>query len=391
MLAEASAVKLCLSIILMISAGLSLALDFAAPSSDWVCCRFGFCRTDQLHAASSYKPEQPAPSALRLALRLDPANPYRWAEYGIALDERGDYLGAQPFFSRATELGSNTPPVLMVAANHYLLANQPGRALALGRRVLSLTADFDDLLFATYSQLGRPPQDFLGTAIPAARRPAAAWLRWLIPRAPEPDLLATWHWLRERGFADDAVTASLAQELCRRCACRHGVQLWAEWLGPQRGDYLRPELLFNRRFNALPRPSPFDWTIEPAPSVEISRQDGLQLTFDGTENLSYRGPRQMAALAPGLYRFSAVVESKALTTNRGLGFHIYDSMVPSRLNAATQIVSGTTPRHTVEVVFKVTAPDCGVIVQLERHPSEKFDNKIAGSFTIHEVSLRPQS
>jgi hypothetical protein len=37
----------------------------------------------------------------------------------------------------------------------------------------------------------------------------------------------------------------------------------------------------------------------------------------------------------------------------------------------------------------VSAPVCGVVVQLERHPSEKFDNKIAGSFTIHEVSLRP--
>jgi hypothetical protein len=140
MLAEAPAVKLCLSIILMISAGLSLALDFVPPSSDWVCCRFGFCRTDQLHAAPSYKPAQPAPSDLKLALRLDSANPYRWAEYGIALDDQGDHPGAQPFFNRATELGPDTPPVLMVAANHYLIDNQPDRALELGRRVLFLTA-----------------------------------------------------------------------------------------------------------------------------------------------------------------------------------------------------------------------------------------------------------
>ena len=268
--------KLCLAIILMISAGLSLELDFARPASDWVCCWIGLCRPDQLHAEPSYKPQEPALSELQRALRLDSANPYRWAECGIALDERGDRLAAQKFFSRATELGSNTPPVLMVVANHYLLDNQPDRALELGKRVLSLTEEFDELLFATYGQLGRPLRDFLGTAIPVERRPATAWLKWLIPRAPEADLIETWRWLRGHGCADDAITGSLTQELWKRRSCSKAAELWGDWLGQERGDYLRPELLTNRRFSNAPRPGPFDWTIEPNPSVGISLQDGLQ-------------------------------------------------------------------------------------------------------------------
>ena len=99
----------------------------------------------------------------------------------------------------------------------------------------------------------------------------------------------------------------------------------------------------------------------------------------------------MAAATPGAYRFSAVVESRELTTNQGLSFHIYDAFLSNRLDVATPMVLGTTPRHVVEVDFTVKAPMCGVVVQLERRASEKFDSKISGSFTIHEVSLRPLS
>ena len=381
--------RLCISIILMISVGFSLAFDVFAPATGWALCRRGFCRADQLHPSPSYKPAHQTLEDLQLALELDPANPYRWAELGIYLDERADRHGAQPFFSRAEGLGSFTPPVLTVAVNHYLMDSQPDRALALAHRVLTLTADFDELLFATFGQMGRPLHDFLDTAIPAQRRPATAWMKWLIPRAPEADLIETWHWLRDRGLAEDDIMGGLLQELCKRCTCNQASRLWAEWLGPQRGDYLRPEFLFNRHFINAPRPGPFDWTIEPTPAVGILPQDGLQFTFDGSENLSYRGLRQVAPIGPGVYRFSAVVESNELTTNQGTSFHIYDSVSPARLHVATPMVLGTTPRHTVEVVFTVTAPACGVVVQLERLPSEKFDNRIAGTFTIHEVSLRP--
>ena len=380
--------KLSSSVILMILAGFSVVLDAIAPAPGWSLCRCGLCRADQLHPGTSYKPERRTLEDLRVALRLDSANPFRWAEFGIHLDEKGDRHGAQTYFDRAEHLGSFTPPVLMVVVNHSLLDSKPDKALTLAYRVLTLTADFDELLFATFGQMGRPLHDFAGTAIPAQRRPAVAWIKWLIPRAPESDLIESWHWLRDRGLADDDVTGGLLQELWRRCACSQAGNLWADWLGLQRGDYLRQEFLFNRRFTIAPRPSPFDWSIQPTPSVGILPREGLQFTFDGSENLSYRGLRQMAPIGPGVYRFAAVVESNELTTNQGPSFHIYDSASPDRLHVTTPMVLGTTPRHTIEVVFTVTAPSCGVIVQLERVPSEKFDNRISGTFTIHEVSLR---
>lgn len=61
----------------------------------------------------------------------------------------------------------------------------------------------------------------------------------------------------------------------------------------------------------------------------------------GTDNVAFSGVRQGAVVRPGRYRFTSVP-------------------------ATTQ----------------------ALIVQLERRPSERFDNKIAGTLHVYHVSLR---
>ena len=78
----------------------------------------------------------------------------------------------------------------MEAVNHDLIVNRMDRAFRSGSRILSLTPDFDSVLFGLYDTLGPEVRTLLGTAIPAEPRPAAAWMNWLIDHGSEEELKA---------------------------------------------------------------------------------------------------------------------------------------------------------------------------------------------------------
>ena len=167
--------------------------------------------------------------------------------------------------------------------------------------------------------------------------------------------------------------------------------VWAHWLGAGRGDYLRPDLLANRRFEMAFRNSPFDWKVAPNPNVQATRKDGLEFAFSGADNVNFTSMAQFPPVSPGSYRFSVDVESRDITTKQCPQFRIYDPQEPSgRVSVVTSGVCGTTPRHKVEAVFTVPPGVATLAVRLERLPSDRIDNKISGTIKIHEVSLRRQ-
>lgn len=383
--------KLLLSCILLITVAFSLTIDFVRPSPEWEICALGLCRADQLPTKASYNPKTSSITEMTLALRRDPANPLLWARCGMILDNRGDEAGADRYFRRALELGPNIPFVLMNAVNHDLIVNNMDRAFQSGSRVLSLTPDFDSVLFGLYDALGPPVPTLLGSAIPTDRRAANAWMRWLLNRGSEEDLMVTWNWIYKNRFADDQLAGMFTWQLWRRGSEHEAAEVWADWLGKDRGDYLRPDLLANRRFESDFRNSPFDWRLEPFASVTATRNDGLEFTFSGTENVNFASMDQFPPVTAGSYRFSAIVESQELTTKQCPQFHIYNPEPPyNRVSATTPAICGTTPRHTVETVFTVPPGIAAVVVRVERPPSDRIDNKISGTLKIHEVSLRRQ-
>ena len=385
------AMKLLFACILLISVAFSLSLDFAKPSAEWQICDFGLCRTDQLPTKSSYNPKTTTLREMMLALQRDPANAIIWAQCGEILDNHGDEPRADTFFSRAVELGPNIPPVLMDAVSHDLVVNRMDRAFKNGSRILSLTPDFDAVLFGLYDTLGPEVPTLFGTAIPTERRAATSWMRWLLNRGSEEELMASWGWVYKNHFADDDLAGKFVWQLWNRGSIRTASELWAQWLGADRGDYLRPDLLANRRFAMDFRSSPFDWKLEPNPSVQTTRNDGLEFVFSGTDNLNFLSMYQFPAVSAGTYKFSAEVESKDITTKQCPEFHIYNAQEPSgRVDVVTPGVCGTTPRHTIDAVFTVPAGVTTVAVRLERLLSNKIDNKISGTFKVHEVSLRRQ-
>lgn len=383
--------KLFFSCILLISVAFSLSLDFVKPSPEWRICDFGLCRPDQLPTKASYNPKTTNLREMTFALRRDPANALIWAQCGEILDNHGDELRADAYFHRAVELGPNITPVLMDAVNHDLVVNQMDDAFKNGSRILSLTPDFDTVLFGLYDTLGPAVPTLLGTAIPPERRAAASWMNWLLNHGSEEELMASWSWVNGNHFADDVLAGKFVWQLWTRGSIREASEIWAQWLGPNRGDFLRPDLLANRRFAMEFRNSPFDWRVAVPPSVQTNRNDGLEFVFSGTENVNFGSMDQFPPVSAGTYRFSAEVESKDITTKQCPQFHIYNAQEPAgRVSVVTPGVCGTTPRHTVDALVTVPPGVTTVAVRLERLLSDRIDNKISGTFKVYEVSLRRQ-
>lgn len=149
-------------------------------------------------------------------------------------------------------------------------------------------------------------------------------------------------------------------------------------------------LLYDGTFQQPFADSGFSWRITRGKGVvweKLSDRSGLQITFDGTENIAFR-LSQLIPLAPGQYLFKGLLGTRDLTTDQRPfwsitgykceGLAINDSMLPP------------TTEHR-EFVLPFAVPDSCQAVQmaLQRSTSYFFDNKLAGTITLEGLSIEP--
>jgi len=372
----------------------SILLDRRRPGPDSWLCREGFCRADQA-AADTGPPAPQAPEEFTSLANEDASDPYVWAAYADSLTAHGDLDKASAAIDHATRLGPGLPPLLIRAAYFDFTHDQFDRGAALSNRILGETATFDPLVFSYLEYFRKGSSPILGTAIPAASRPAQSWAAWIGTNGSPSDVLQTWRWMKQNRLADAPSALDLTWKLWHRQFFRSAQELWSDWNGPAGGDHparelgLARQLVFNGRFRDVPNGSPFDWAIPAQASVHIFRGQGLDLHFMGVENVKLDGIRQSTVVSPGRYRFSALIQSEGLTTDQGPFFRIFDPQNSSRLNVQTAQIKGTTARSDISCEFIVPAGTEALTIQLERRESERFDNKIQGTLHVYEVSLIP--
>src|ERR1017187_8224752 len=188
--------------------------------------------------------------------------------------------------------------------------------------------------------------------------------------------------MKRNRLLDERSAGEVAWTLWDRASYGTAYALWTDWLGTT-------QLLANTHFDTAPRETPFDWTLGSTPAVAVTRANGLEVRFAGTETVAFSGVRQFTVVPPGRYRFSAEVSSDNLSTDQGPFFRIFDPANPGRLNVETGAIQGTVMRTRMGVEFTVTAGTETLALQLERRPSQNFDNRISGTLHIHQVSLAP--
>jgi len=328
------------------------------------------------------------PTSFVSAINEDASDPYVWAAYADSLAASGNLDKARSASDHAVSLGPKLPPILIRAAYFDFTHGRFDRGAALSSEILSETSAFDPLIFSYLQYFGKGAEAILGSGIPAGIRPAQSWAMWISTNGSESDGRKTWTWMMQNRLLDRPFALDLTWKLWRRQFFRSAQEVWSDWLGDggREGD-AAGQLVLNRRFREAPNGSPFDWSIPSQESVEISRDDGLEIRFLGSENVKLDGIRQSMIVSAGQYHFSAVVESNDLTTDQGPFFRVFDSAALGRVEARTPQIKETTARSVIGCDFLVPRGTEALTIQLERAQSDRFDNKIKGTLHIYEVSM----
>jgi hypothetical protein len=115
----------------------------------------------------------------------------------------------------------------------------------------------------------------------------------------------------------------------------------------------------------------------------------LRIQFAGLENVDFHHVVQTVVARPGSYRFCAYVRTIGITTDRGLGFRIFDVAKPARFDVRIAGVTGTQDWVALKKTIVVPEGTGPLAIQVTRTPSGKFDNKIGGTVWIDDVVLKP--
>ena len=134
-----------------------------------------------------------------------------------------------------------------------------------------------------------------------------------------------------------------------------------------------------------------DWKLERSTGVVIKRDDGLDIQFQGTENVTRVGLSQRVAILPGRYRLAAHLLAEDITTDEGVYWQVYDAENSIRLSVTGKPIRGTLDKSWMYLDFTAPRGTRAVEVAMYRRPSLRFDNKLGGRLHLFEVSLTRSS
>lgn len=330
------------------------------------------------------------------AVALSPANPYHWAGFAESLARQNRIAEARAAFDQALARSHEVPQIWLRCANFHFSLNEPAAALPLAARVIRLVPDYDDILFSYFERFGVPPDEILAALGPAPR-PAQAYLQYLLGANDLSGAALVWTHLSTRNQTTLPLASAYLDSLLRHRRYSTASSVWSAWLGPaRRDDYPSPNLLYNASFDRAPSGAPLDWRIVPSPAAVTSfdaaqfhhGSQALRLQFTGVENVSYGHVTQTVPVFPGQYSFSFWFRADSLTTDEGLRLELTDVDNPARFAVSSDPITGSCPWTRRQLSFSVPAATRAIALRVTRHPSVRFDNKIAGTLWLDQLVLR---
>jgi hypothetical protein len=341
---------------------------------------------------------------LELATQVNPRSADLWMELADAFQASGDPIHAQEAYERAQRSYPISSEIAWRYGSFLLYEGKLPDGYAQIRRALLVDPSLTSNAISECWQSDPNVPAILNKALPAKPEYYQGAMDFFLSRNLLDPALAVWD--RERAL-DLPITMSAAIPLIDALIDQDRVaearQTWqqaleaAHW--PQ-GAGKDGSLIFNGGFEHDFANGGYDWREVATNGVRFdfdgltahSGSRSLRIQFEGTSNLDFHNLFQYVPVDPGTrYHFSAYLRTEGVSTDRGVGFEIFDPRHPSQVQQATSEVLGTNPWTLVQADV-VTGPETHFLkIAVKRLPSWKFDNKLSGTVWIDDVALTPMS
>lgn len=354
-----------------------------------------------LVAQAARENPQEVAAAFRAAVQVAPDRAENWAALGDALDVAGDARDAKQAYRQAIALYPRSPAINWQYANLLIRRGDVTEAAEPLRRAIQGDSSLRMGAFDLAWRASIPPTEIL-QIVPAMQSDRGAYLDYLT-RSGRLDA-AEEVWKRLLASPAEFDMDAAFRYFDALLAAHRIDELMSMWAGlarhhPERIVW-RPdaaERVTNGGFDAPLLEGGFGWRTVRIEGAKMSLDQAvyheaapsLRVAFDGKHNLNFGHVAQYAAVEPDAsYQFTAYTRTNGITTDSGPRIAVYDPLDHVALWQETPELTGTTNWQEQHLEFRTRPRTRVVIVQVVRTPSRKFDNLIAGTLWLDDVSLK---
>jgi len=337
---------------------------------------------------------------LELATQLNPRSADLWMELADAYRASGDPVQAQQAYEKAQANYPISSEVAWRYGNFLLYEGNLSDSYTKIRQALLVDPSLAPSAISECWQADPNLAAILDKVLPAKPEYYESAMDFFLSRNLLDPALAVWNRERALGLPITMSRATpLVDALIDQDRMADARETWREALEaahwPQ-GEGKDGSLVFNGGFEHDFANGGYDWREVPVTGVRFdfdslsahASSRSLRIQFEGTSNPDFHNLFQYVPVDPGTrYHFSAYFRTEGVSTDRGIGFEIFDPRHPSQVHQVTSEILGTNPWTLVQADV-VTGPETHLLkIAVKRLPSWKFDNKLIGTAWIDDVSL----
>ncbi|MEA1949166.1 MAG: hypothetical protein U9N83_17925 [Thermodesulfobacteriota bacterium] len=215
------------------------------------------------------------------------------------------------------------------------------------------------------------------------------FLEWLMRWGRVNDAQIAWNKIISSGIQDENIRLNYIHFLVDRKRIPLAAEIWRSNTGIKgmTNSGFESQMTgrgFDWRYTAN---SKGKWAIRRSMSEDFSRTHSLKIIFEGKENISFGHLYQIVPVDPLIpYRLTYCWRSKNITTDQGPFVDIYGYDCQGFYFKGSMML-GTNDWQEQSIEFTVPEGCHAVVVRLQRRPSHRFDNKIAGILWLDDFKM----